>query len=210
VRDELCYVESLIEDIRDELDRQGRLQDALFIVCADHGDALGERGFVSHLAGVTEPLIRVPLLINGREVPKKEVTQRTSLNWIYHTISNYFNGDYETDLRKVSSYPDSVGAENTGRLLDIIPQNETKVPEKFYESRTAVFDAKYPNEKFVRIGQQYENRTIEPRTLFESEGTECDGEIVDEFIKSLSVVDPISRRMKKSTEDRLKDLGYLD
>lgn len=41
----------------------------LVIVVADHGECLGEHGFVGHLLGMPDSVLRVPLVLSGLDVP---------------------------------------------------------------------------------------------------------------------------------------------
>ena len=51
-----------IERALSVLEKKGYLDDALVIVTADHGEALGEGGLFGHAKGVVAPMIRVPLI----------------------------------------------------------------------------------------------------------------------------------------------------
>jgi len=56
----------LLRLIRSELD----MRKTLVIVAADHGESLGEKGFIGHGFGVYQPEIHVPLIPAGRGVPR--------------------------------------------------------------------------------------------------------------------------------------------
>lgn len=49
----------------DDLGARGMLEDSLVIVCADHGESLGQHGEATHSALCYEPTIRVPLLVRA-------------------------------------------------------------------------------------------------------------------------------------------------
>lgn len=61
------YADHLVGQVRDGLEAQGRWEDTLLIITADHGDMLGERGLTGHgrPAGMYRQLIRVPLIVHG-------------------------------------------------------------------------------------------------------------------------------------------------
>ncbi|MGD9495363.1 MAG: sulfatase [Armatimonadota bacterium] len=63
----LCYNDNLLGRLRAELERRGLWDDTVVIVCADHGDMLGEHGLTSHgrPAGLYRPLLRVPLIVRA-------------------------------------------------------------------------------------------------------------------------------------------------
>ena len=47
----------------DWLEEQGLYEDTWIIVTADHGELLGERGLLGHGSSLTEPEIRIPLIV---------------------------------------------------------------------------------------------------------------------------------------------------
>ena len=47
----------------EQLKRRGLYDDALIIVCADHGEYFGEHNLVEHSKDVYEPVLRIPLII---------------------------------------------------------------------------------------------------------------------------------------------------
>jgi len=55
--------DAMIERILGELDRRGYLKDNLVVITADHGEALGERGYMGHTRYLYQSEIRIPLLI---------------------------------------------------------------------------------------------------------------------------------------------------
>jgi arylsulfatase A-like enzyme len=60
---ELAYLDRHVGRLLDALDADGRLDDTVVIVTSDHGEALGDRGFVWHGWVLYESLVRVPLLV---------------------------------------------------------------------------------------------------------------------------------------------------
>jgi hypothetical protein len=61
----LHYVDSLIAELRDDLERAGRLKDTTIIVTGDHGQHFGEHDLVNHANSVFEPGIKVPLIFSS-------------------------------------------------------------------------------------------------------------------------------------------------
>jgi glucan phosphoethanolaminetransferase (alkaline phosphatase superfamily) len=53
----------VIGEILDSLQTKGYLSEALVVVTADHGEALGEHDFFLHSNSVYEPMLRIPLLL---------------------------------------------------------------------------------------------------------------------------------------------------
>ncbi|HEY2945413.1 MAG TPA: sulfatase, partial [Vicinamibacteria bacterium] len=59
----LAYADAQIGAIRRALEASGVLERTVVIVTADHGEQLGEHGYISHSAQVYEQSVRVPLVV---------------------------------------------------------------------------------------------------------------------------------------------------
>lgn len=62
-RAEVLEVDRLVGQLLDELARRGRLDDALVVVAADHGEFLGEKGFFSHSSRLEPELVDIPMIV---------------------------------------------------------------------------------------------------------------------------------------------------
>ena len=60
---EIAYVDANVQTIIAALETLGLLQSTAIVVAADHGEALGDHGELSHGALLYEPVMRVPLLL---------------------------------------------------------------------------------------------------------------------------------------------------
>ena len=49
-------------------------EDAIVVVLSDHGDLVAEHGLYGHMAGLYEPLIRIPLVVAGPGIAAGRVT----------------------------------------------------------------------------------------------------------------------------------------
>lgn len=58
----LLYVDSLIGDFVDRLQKEGKLSNTLLIVTADHGESHGEHDYFGHEMQLYDTLVRVPLV----------------------------------------------------------------------------------------------------------------------------------------------------
>lgn len=61
----VLFADFAIQEIVQTLDTKGYLKNALLVITADHGEALGEHGQFSHAKGVYEPLLRIPLIFTA-------------------------------------------------------------------------------------------------------------------------------------------------
>lgn len=67
---EVAYQDHAVGQLLQWLEQTGRDDDTLIIVVADHGESLGEHGLLNHGYGLYEPLIHVPLVMRGPNVPR--------------------------------------------------------------------------------------------------------------------------------------------
>jgi arylsulfatase len=64
----LRYVDAAVGRVVGDLRRRGLLEETMLIVTADHGEAIGERGFFGHNYSMQEEVTSIPLLIR---LPRK-------------------------------------------------------------------------------------------------------------------------------------------
>ncbi|HSM83284.1 MAG TPA: sulfatase, partial [Nodosilinea sp.] len=60
---EVAYQDALLGDFFDRLQTSGQLDNTLVIICADHGEHLGEKQYMGHSLSIYNELVRVPLII---------------------------------------------------------------------------------------------------------------------------------------------------
>lgn len=66
---EIAFVDAQIAKLLDFLDRSGLADSTVVAVTADHGEALGEHGELTHGLLLYEPTLRVPLILRGPGLP---------------------------------------------------------------------------------------------------------------------------------------------
>lgn len=209
VTDELRYLEDRLSRLYDALLQQSQSGDCLFILCSDHGDGLGEEGFVYHdFGGVTEPLVRVPLVINSPTGRQEKVHRRASLSWIYSTVLNFVDEHDGPDLADPATYPTYVAAENTGHVMDIIDSPED-VHEYYLEDRLAVYQADEVNRKYVSAGDEYSVYSVETDGIKQTRLGEGGRDIIETFEQRHESKIGTKFEVSESTERRLRDLGYI-
>lgn len=213
VYDELKYIDRQIEKLWESLERNDRADNCLFILCADHGEALGEDGFYYHVAGVTEPLVRVPLLIRHPETTHDQINDRVSLNWIFSTVLNFMGvSDQGPNLLQPETYPQYVGTQNTGRILDLV-NDESSIPDKILSNRTAVYHSDNPNRKFLKEDNVCRARKILSDRLSEEDADNEEdldpAEIIQTFESTLNTIKSSGSELTEELEKKLDDLGYI-
>ena len=68
-RGEVRYVDAQVGKITTRLALLGLLDDTVVILTADHGEGLGDHGWLEHGVSVFDELIRVPLVVRGPGIP---------------------------------------------------------------------------------------------------------------------------------------------
>lgn len=69
----LRYTDEFVAELHDGLRQRGKLDDTLFVVVGDHGEAFGEHGIYQHDAIGYEEGLRVPFIVSGAGVGKPRV-----------------------------------------------------------------------------------------------------------------------------------------
>jgi len=78
----------------DQLDRlfahlkeTGQWEDTMVVVCADHGELLGEHDLYGHEFCIYDPLVNVPLMVKHPDVePGRDDETTVELIDLYHTV----------------------------------------------------------------------------------------------------------------------------
>lgn len=76
----LLSVDDMVEDVIQELDQAGELNNTFIIFTSDHGYHLGQFGLPLDKRQPYETDIRIPLLIRGPEIPPNSTSQAIVLN----------------------------------------------------------------------------------------------------------------------------------
>lgn len=60
---EIAYIDGRVGDLARFLRQKGLLDDTFLVVTSDHGEAIGDHGFLDHKMSVFEELLRIPLVV---------------------------------------------------------------------------------------------------------------------------------------------------
>jgi len=60
---EIAYIDRRIGEVIEMLRKRGLLDDTVVAITADHGEEIGEHGFLDHKMNVYEPLLRIPMVV---------------------------------------------------------------------------------------------------------------------------------------------------
>jgi arylsulfatase A-like enzyme len=98
-----------------ELETAGLSQQTVKVVLADHGEALGENGFVGHGHVVYQPGIRIPLLLEIPGVPPSQITGPVQTSDVTLTLADLFALPFSN--RRVSRARNLFGAAPENRCI---------------------------------------------------------------------------------------------
>ncbi|QLH84928.1 sulfatase [Halosimplex pelagicum] len=95
--DEIRYLDGKLESFFDELEQRDRLEDAVVIVTADHGDAFGEHGYYTHPRYLHDTLLHVPLFVSPPGSSVMDVDNPVSTLDVVPTILDQVDGSFGGD-----------------------------------------------------------------------------------------------------------------
>ena len=87
----LAYADWAVGLLLQELTAAGLSDRTVKIVLADHGEALGENGFIGHGQVVYQPGIRIPLMIEIPGVPPGQITKQVLTSDVPLTLADLFD-----------------------------------------------------------------------------------------------------------------------
>ncbi len=98
---EIAYTDHHIGKLLDELETLGLRESTLIIVVADHGESLGERGYVGHGRQLYDNIVRVPLILSyPATIPSGRVVhQHVSLLDVMPTVLDLLGIDFPLSLQ---------------------------------------------------------------------------------------------------------------
>jgi arylsulfatase A-like enzyme len=236
---EVAYQDHLLAQLFTVLDSNYHRDNSMVIFLADHGEMLGEHGYMGHGFGVHEELIHVPLFIRvpGSGVGK-QIHQRVSLTQVFYTVLDYFGFDSiampyadEVDVRYKSLlklmgrdectqtyvFSEAYAPENA---LTIINKHAPELMGRFHADHTyrAVYKG---DEKMIAIeglSRVLYNLTGDPNEAYPYQ----DKRRIDELAKTLDAYIELAETRRKGfskqkislkdelIQERLRDLGYLE
>jgi len=88
---EVAYQDHLLSQLIDSVSSDYHRDNSMVIFLADHGEMLGEHGYMGHGFGLHEELIHVPLFLRIPELTgSQQIEQRVSITQLFYTILDFF------------------------------------------------------------------------------------------------------------------------
>ena len=213
------FVGALFDRIRDRFD------DTAVVVTADHGEHLGERGALGHKYALDDPLLRVPLVTAGLDVPTTTApVQHTDvIRTLLATAGadeSFVDGvDLRTDTREFAVSQDT--ARSLDPIYEVNPEFDTSQfypgAERSLPQRTAV---RTETHRYVRgeDGSRVLYRLPDEHTDVSAEEPDTVATLdreVDAWLADHRLVDSDDRNhaddeLAADTRSRLMKMGYLE
>lgn len=207
------YLDDLTGELVDTLADQGELENTIVVVTADHGEAIGEHGFLGH-GRLYEPILHVPLVIRGPGIGDGERDTRVNTIGLYRTLAEI-----------VDQAPDHVRGPN---LLDSSTYEDAVLVQDYSDTwEWSRYGGKQSGQNALYLDGWKYVITAEGELLYRieedpSERTDLADErpakrdelrsALTSQLDELSQADPESARHEfdETTERRLQELGYLE
>ncbi len=230
---EVAYQDELLGEFIRKLRSNGTLDNTLLIICADHGEHLGEKEMIGHSFSIYNELVKVPLLIRdpAGNLPRGAVVDHfVSTRRVFHTALTAAERGTESEqmltlAQSPTSDPDGgvVFAEAIPPLnvLNLVQRRKPEMlrNQTYHQTRRAVWNEKH---KLIQVGED----RLELYSVFDDpyeksnlrdilpERVKTLQERLGDFVNHAGVIAPAAEYSAgyddPEVEQRLRDLGYLE
>jgi len=236
---EVAYQDHLLGQMIAALNSNYHRDNSLVIFLADHGEMLGEHGFMGHGFGVHEELIRVPLFMRVPGIEDgNHVAKRVSLTQVFYTILDYFGFDAVTmpyadevdvhcqSLLRVKDRDDCISlclvseAYTPENALQIMKKHVPELIDRFSAEHTyrAVYQDDVKMIAIEDVSRILYNLAGDPsgeKPYQDPQRIEVLAKTLESYLELASSRRKSSAKRKISLKDdiiqqRLRDLGYLE
>jgi arylsulfatase A-like enzyme len=206
------YLDARIGELLDDLEASGRLEDTVVIVTADHGDSLGEHGYLGHRLYLYEELVRVPLVISypGAFPAGTAVDDQVELGDLFPTLLELGGtapAEGTTPFRSLvgsSGPPPFAVLENTApKSLDLVQMRALRTP-----SRKFIWRSDGRHQLFDLAADPAEEHDLSPTAPDEVDAMLTAMEEWERSFEGTSL-EPEEAAYDEATLERLRGLGYI-
>jgi arylsulfatase A-like enzyme len=229
-RGELSYVDEAVGRIKDTLEAEGEWENTIMVVLGDHGENIGDHGFLGHQYNIYDTLLHVPLVVHGGAFEggnrNDELVQLPDL---VPTLLDETGIDART-LREQSQacsfHPSSSGRRKYAMSEYLSPQPPVEtlddrfgpLPEYAYDYDRTLRAIRTDEYKLI-VGsdglEQLYHVASDPAERNDRSATEPEQvaelkQTLDEWLESFEHADSDTEsEISSSTKARLTDLGYM-
>jgi arylsulfatase A-like enzyme len=99
------YLDDQLLQLWNQLQRNRMLENTLVIILADHGETIGERGFLDHGHNLYQEQVRIPLIVLMPGKPAGTVQQEVQIVDVFPTIMQYLKIQSSGNIQGKSLMP---------------------------------------------------------------------------------------------------------
>lgn len=212
---EIRCVDEKIGLLLKQLDGMGYGNNTLVIILADHGDEFLEHGGVAHGHTLYEELIRVPLIMKGPSIPKKQISGLAQSIDIAPTILDILNLQPDKEMEGRSLVPlifkgekvrDSVYSERKSYkegFSRVIRTEKWKLIRDFETKQNLLFDLENDPGEITNVRDRYPKITADLELRLSEWFNRENAKVNKTRYKGTVKID-------EATKERLKSLGYAN
>lgn len=203
---EVSYVDQQLQLLFQYLQQNKLDQNALIVITADHGEAFGEHGEISHSLFVYNTTLRIPMLISAPGISAGRNRELVRIVDIAPTILDFMHWKMQTKMDGIS-------------LLPLLQRGEWKLQDSYAESFAPAIDFGWSP---LRTIQDEKSKYIEaPRPEFydltkdpDETKNEMPVDLAQPYAKRLqtlgkTAVTPEPHPLSPEERERLESLGYF-
>jgi arylsulfatase A-like enzyme/Flp pilus assembly protein TadD len=208
---EIASADAQVGRLIDALRADGRLDDTVVIVVADHGEMLGEHGELTHGFFIYEGATHIPLIVSGPGVPTAVVSDQVRIVDVMPTALSLLGIPVPRQVQGANLMPVA-----RGQHLGLVAHSESWYPRYHYgwSELRAIQDGRF---KFIRAPRpEMYDLTVDPGE--DDDRSAESGSRLDVFSRALDVFESRTARadaqkgprpVDSETEERLAALGYV-
>ena len=227
---ELAYVDEQLRRLRSILEATGEWEDTIVIVAGDHGENIGDHGFLGHQYNLYDTLLHVPLVVTGGPFEgggrRDDLVQLTDIVPTLIDVTGMEDSELITQAQGTSFHPDATSQRSHIIAEYMAPQPPIETLNARFgdlPTRVTAFDRRLrtirtADEKLIRGSDghlEYYNLHRDPtegtdRTNIATDRVSTLSSHLDDWLASFEQTTATGDvQMSKQTEQRLTDLGYL-
>lgn len=207
---EIAFADFQVGRLLQALEEQGRLEDTVVAVLADHGEMLGEHDEVTHGFFVYDAAVRIPLLIAGPGFPAAEIDRQVRIVDVLPTLLARFDMAPPAASQGTDLLPLALG---DGLRLPALTESWFARYHYGWSELTALQDGRY---KYIRAPRpELYDLAADPREEDnlvdrEPERAASLAAALDRLVDELSIERSFEpQTIDDETASRLQALGYL-
>lgn len=231
-RAEISYLDAQLGRLRATLKAAGEWDDTVLVAVSDHGETIGEHGFLGHQYSLYDTVIHVPLVVHGGQFSASHVrtdrlVQTADLAPTLLDVAGIDAPELREECQAQSFHPTRGDPPRSQVIaeymrpqppIEVLEEKFDDIPRQLYQYQRTLRAVRTDAYKYVRAsdgsewlydlrgdpGERHDISAANPRRAAEFAAT------LDEWLGSFDAADADgSVDVSDATEDRLADLGYL-